>query len=319
MSSGRSLSPWLQESLRCPICRGSLRQGGDLLHCSNAACGTAFPVVRGVPVLLNEAQSLFRIEEVSRALAGASPSPGATGTLRRLVPTLSANFPARDNFRRFATLLEQQSVRPRLLVIGAGALGEGYDHLLRTPSIDIIETDVAVGPRVGIICDAHDLPFDDARFDGVVAQAVLEHVTDPYHCVDEIHRVLKPRGLVYAETPFIQQVHLGRFDFSRFTHLGHRRLFRAFEEIESGVSGGPGMALAWSYTYFLQSFFRSRLGRRLARAVGSFTSFYLKYFDRLLASMPGSYDAASGYFLLARRSEETLSDRDLIAHYRGAL
>ena len=98
-----------------------------------------------------------------------------------------------------------------------------------------------------LICDAHDIPFADGCFDGVIVQAVLEHVMDPGRCVEEIHRVLGDNGLVYAETPFIQQIHMGRYDFTRYTHSGHRRLFRRFEEIASGPVGGPGMALAWAY------------------------------------------------------------------------
>ena len=55
--------------------------------------------------------------------------------------------------------------------------------------------------------------------------------------------VYKDDGLVYADTPFMQQVHMGRYDFTRFTYLGHRRLFRKFEEIDSGAVSGPAMAL----------------------------------------------------------------------------
>jgi len=38
----------------------------------------------------------------------------------------------------------------------------------------------------------------------------------------------------------MQQVHNERYDFTRFTYLGHRRLFSAFDEIDSGASCGPG-------------------------------------------------------------------------------
>jgi SAM-dependent methyltransferase len=38
-------------------------------------------------------------------------------------------------------------------------------------------------------------------------QAVLEHALDPPVVVAEIYRVLKPGGLVYADTPFMQRVH----------------------------------------------------------------------------------------------------------------
>ena len=37
-------------------------------------------------------------------------------------------------------------------------------------------------------------------------------------------------GIVYAETPFMQQVHEGAYDFTRYTVLGHRYLFKKFKQ-----------------------------------------------------------------------------------------
>jgi hypothetical protein len=147
---------------------------------------------------------------------------------------------------------------------------------------------------------------------------VLEHVIDPFRCVDEIVRVLKPDGLVYAETPFMAPVHAGRYDFLRFSHLAHRRLFRRFREIESGAACGPGTALAWSYCYFLQSFAAGETGRQLAFAFASFTGFWLKYFDYFLIDRPGSYDAALSYYFLGEMAGSMLGDRELIRQYRGS-
>jgi ubiquinone/menaquinone biosynthesis C-methylase UbiE len=185
-------------------------------------------------------------------------------------------------------------------------------------SFELIESDVSFGARIAVICDAHNIPFEDGAFDGVVVQAVLEHVVDPRKCVDEIHRVLTERGLVYAETPFMQQVHGRQYDFTRFTHLGHRRLFRRFDEIDSGVMCGPGMALAWSYQYFLLSFAKSRTTRALIRLFSGLTAFYLKYFDRWLVNRAGAFDAASGCYFLGRRADGVLSDKELVRLYRGA-
>ena len=150
-------------------------------------------------------------------------------------------------------------------------------------------------------------------------QAVLEHVLDPVRCVAEIERVLVKDGLIYAETPFMQQVHAGRFDFTRFTHLGHRRLFRSFAEIESGAVGGAGMALAWSYCYFLQSFFKNRSMQQIAFAFGSFTGFWLKYFDYFSIDKAGSFDSASGYYFFGRKTDEILGDKKLIGGYKGTI
>lgn len=172
----------------------------------------------------------------------------------RSLPTISRNLKAATDFRRFSTLLTEGTSKPKALVVGGRIVGEGLDTILSDPRITFVETDVSFSPRTVLICDAHSLPFVDGAFDGVIAQAVLEHVLDPRRCVAEIHRVLGPRGVVYGEIPFMQQVHAGRFDFTRFTHLGVRRLFGVFEEIESGAVCGPGMALAWSYTCLLTSF-----------------------------------------------------------------
>jgi hypothetical protein len=149
-------------------------------------------------------------------------------------------------------------------------------------------------------------------------QAVLQYLVDPSRCIEEIERVLKPGGLVYAESAFMQQVVHGRYDFTRFTHLGLRRLFRSFEAVDSGPTGGPGMALAWSCQFFLLSLATSRWMRRIMHVIGRLTLFWLKYFDARLIDTPGTYDAASVFFFLGRKSGKVLSDRELVALYRGA-
>jgi ubiquinone/menaquinone biosynthesis C-methylase UbiE len=46
------------------------------------------------------------------------------------------------------------------------------------------------------VVDAYALPFDDASFDVVHAHQVLQHVSDPVGMLREMHRVLRPGGLV---------------------------------------------------------------------------------------------------------------------------
>jgi SAM-dependent methyltransferase/uncharacterized protein YbaR (Trm112 family) len=314
------LSPDIEALLRCPVCRSRLERRAESFDCTASGCGGRYPIVAGVPVLLNDTRSVFGTAEVVAQLG--HPAPPLTGfraLVQRLTPSISANRAAPRTFATLRTLLESLKDRPRVLVVGGATLGEGIRALFALPSIEVIETDVTFGTRVALVCDAHDLPFADAAFHCVVVQAVLEHVLDPQRCVEEIHRVLSTDGIVYAETPFMQQVHLGRFDFSRFTHLGHRRLFRRFEEIESGPAGGPGMALAWAYLYFVLGFSSSRIVRGMLRVFASVTAFHLKYFDRLLNRKPGAYDAASGYYLIGRKSDRVLSDRQLLDLYKGAV
>jgi hypothetical protein len=112
-------------------------------------------------------------------------------------------------------------------------------------------------------------------------------------------------------------VHGREFDFTRFTRLGHRRLFREFDEVASGITCGPGMALAWTLRYFLMSFFSSPQLRALASGVARTAFFWLKYLDPYLARKPGALDAASAFYFLGSKGSCVLSDRELVASYQG--
>jgi SAM-dependent methyltransferase len=305
--------------LRCPKCASPLTRREEQVVCQNAACGAAFPVVDGVPIVIDEGHSVFAIDEIIREhRRPRSPSMAAARALAGFVPALGRNAVSHTNYPAFARLLAAKGRATRVLVLGGRILGDGLSTIIGTPGIQFLETDVGFGPRTRLVCDAHEIPFPDETFDGVIIQAVLEHVVDPYRCVEEVHRVLRDGGIVYAETPFMQQVHSGRYDFTRFTDLGHRRLFRRFEETSRGPGGGPGSALAWSYSYFLLSFPRSRPLRIAMRVFAALTAFWLKYFDRLLLQRPGAQDAAWGFYFLGRKSARVLSDRELIGLYRGA-
>ncbi len=317
-----SLPSEIVSSLRCPLCRSVLGVGAGSLRCQAGTCASSFPIVDGVPILLNEKRSLFSIDDYRRPSRPGPPASSSTikDVVRGLIPGISRNILGTANFQKLAELLLKRGQAPRVLVVGGKNEGEGFDVLLKiAPPLQLVETDVVFGPRTALICDGHDLPFADDSFDGVVVQAVLEHVVDPYRCVEEIFRVLRPSGLVYAETPFIQQVHEGRFDFTRFTHLGHRRLFRRFEEVSSGPVCGTGMALAWSYRHFLLSLSDSPILRNLMDTFAKLTSFYWKYFDGLSIRNAGSFDSASAFYFLGVKSESVLADRELIKLYRGRM
>ncbi|MFI4875556.1 MAG: methyltransferase domain-containing protein [Blastopirellula sp. JB062] len=304
--------------LACPICGQGLTPQSNGLTCASSECGHVFPSSRDVPILINEANSIFDTNrfEADEETFFRSNHPLREWISERL-PDLSINVSAQRNLETLVQLLQARQSPVRVLVVGGGVVGAGLEQLLGDGSIEVIETDAAWGPRTQLICDAHNLPFRDDAFDAVIVQAVLEHVLDPHRCVAEIYRVLKSDGLVYSDTPFIQQVHGRQFDFTRFTRLGHRRLFRHFEEVESGVTCGPGMALAWTARYFMMSFFQSQRLRSAASLAARCSLFWLKYFDYYLARKKASFDAASAFYFMGRKSPSILSDRDLIADYQG--
>lgn len=313
------MTPQIRAALCCPRCNHPLSDEGDTLRCLQSDCGLVFPVVADIPILLNEDNSLFSIKDYLHSDAIAERTPRKQNGLVDWLPGISLNLTSNQNYQKFAQVLLEKTSHPKVLVIGGRITGQGMEKLDAYPDLEIVSSDIAFGPRTQIIFDGHNIPFHDGFYDGIIAQAVLEHVLDPQRCVAEIHRVLKQGGLVYAETPFMQQVHEGRYDFTRFTHLGHRRLFRWFEEIASGPAGGPGMALAWSWRYFLLSFARKPVWRQILGGLARITAFFWKYFDPLIATRAGGMDAAAGYYFLGRKSETPLSDKTLLEQYRGAI
>jgi ubiquinone/menaquinone biosynthesis C-methylase UbiE len=57
-------------------------------------------------------------------------------------------------------------------------------------------------PTQFVVADGHKIPFKDEVFDFVSMIETLEHLQDPYCCLKEARRVLKPKGRL-----FIQSVH----------------------------------------------------------------------------------------------------------------
>lgn len=315
------LSAALVAALQCPCCSSALQRNGNELVCGNTDCAERYPIVDGVPVLINEDNSTLALETYRQG-RGDTIYFGRGSLKHRIanrLPEIGRNWKAAKNYGKFVDLLTTRPIRPTILIIGAGVIGKGFDAVADHTAVDFVYSDIAITPLVQVVVDAHDIPFEDNTFDGVIAQAVLEHVADPARCVAEIHRVLRPDGMVYAEIPFMQQVHGGGVDFTRFTHLGIRRLFRNFAEVDSGACCGPGMALAWSIQYFWLSFTVNPLIRSIIRGIATVTLFPLKYIDPWLIDRPGGLDAASALYFTGQKAEAPKSDKEILAGYRGAL
>ena len=286
-----------------------------------------FPIIKGVPVLINNEKSIFNTNtylQKSKIIVAKKSLKNKIKSkiLNFLViskPSITLNPISKKNYQKiFYDLKEKTS--PTILIVGSGeADGVGLDSSDLNKVTKIIKTDIVYSNYVDVICDAHNLPFKNGTFDAVIIQAVLEHVIDPKTCVNEIHRVLKEDGLVYAETPFMQQVHLGRYDFTRFTHLGHRRLFNNFSEISSGPVCGPASALNWSIKYFFRSFFQASFAQFFFEWVSTFFYFWLKYFDYFLIKKQGAYDSSSGYFFYGVKQRFLISDNDIVKDYKGII
>jgi SAM-dependent methyltransferase len=314
-ASGRPLE--LKSMLCCPRCRSALELDHDPVVCRNARCLYArdgFPHTAGQPVLVDFERSIFDRGSYDSSRGSVmrrdDTGKGMALRLRRLVTGTNPVTPEKS--REMVARLTAQHPAPTLLVIGGGAIGAGTDQLYAAPNVRVVGTDVYASPNTQVVADGHFLPFRDGVFDGVWIQAVLEHVLDPAALVAEIHRVLKPAGLVYADTPFMQQVHEQAYDFTRFTLSGHRWLFRRFEEIDAGAVGGAGKVLLWSIRHVALSLgFGTRMATLTALPFG-----WLRLVDRFAKPGPKA-DAASGVYFFGRRSERALRAKDMPGYYEA--
>ena len=117
----------------------------------------------------------------------------------------------------------------RILDVGCGTawLADCFeDYVGLDSSPEMVAAARELG-REAILADSGEaLPFEDARFDGVVLKDLLEHVEDPVTVVREARRVLKPGGRVFASSPDAQRWVWDDYTHRRpFTRKGFRLLF----------------------------------------------------------------------------------------------
>lgn len=114
---------------------------------------------------------------------------------------------------------------------------------IKTVREDVINLDFESFPNVDVVADAGHLPFKDNFLDAVICESSLEHFKNPEIVVKEMHRVLKPGGLVYVSAPFICGFHASPDDYYRWTSNGLKQFLGIFKEKEFGVGWGPTYAL----------------------------------------------------------------------------
>lgn len=302
--------------LICPVCKAKdLKVNPDGLICSNNACECSQKVsglVNGKPVLIDFQNSLMYECQYT--------PDSAESVIPRIKGGLKTRF--RDVLRgksqvtsgNIEALIEfvSKNKSPRILIIGGAEIGVGIDKLYEKFGEKILVLDIYDSGNVDILADAHSIPFRDGIFDVVIIQAVLEHVLNPQMVIAEVSRILRTEGIVYAETPFMQQVHEGAYDFTRFTESGHRYLFKNFIEIKSGFTTGAGTSLLWSLDFFFSGLLRTRLAGKLVQVF----FFWLRYCDQFI---PKSFniDAACGVFFMGKKGSAEIESKSILLHYQG--
>lgn len=110
-------------------------------------------------------------------------------------------------------------------VLNAGCGSRDISDILKGfGAAEVVNYDIESDIPGAIIGSLEKTPFDDASFDSIFCNAVLEHVPNVHQVMSELSRMLKPGGHLVAGVPFLQPMHLNPTDFRRYTNDGLREL-----------------------------------------------------------------------------------------------
>lgn len=247
--------------LRCPACRGRLRESGDTVECASGE--HRYPVVDGVPVLV-EAEALEDHQYVQQR------------------DYFDAEF---SGYHRYELEPWRRSYIDRLRTADAldGFGGPLIDVAVGGSGYTVIEAARAGRPAVGcdlslegmrrahkhaesegvahltlfVCCSADALPFADASFDVGLAIAIVEHVPDDEAALGELARVTAPGARAFVTVPHALRYFSPVFWLPNWLHdrkLGHLRRYGAddlaavcraagFAPVEAQFTGHPVKAL----------------------------------------------------------------------------
>jgi len=97
---------------------------------------------------------------------------------------------------------------------------------------------------IDIVADiSKKIPVKNGDFDSIICIQVLEHVKDPKHVINEIHRILKKDGKCLLTTHMAAPLHGEPYDYYRFTKYALKDLFKDFKYVEVKTSGGAALSI----------------------------------------------------------------------------
>jgi SAM-dependent methyltransferase len=136
-------------------------------------------------------------------------------------------------------VIEQTRDAKLILDVGDGMRGHRDALVGRAESLDL--NDLEAGDEklwrpdiLGDVCQ----PFPDwmhARYDAVIALAILEHVYDPPAAMENFRKALKPGGRLFLYVPWMWRYHAPKTlvfqDYQRLSRDGMAYLLRDFDDV----------------------------------------------------------------------------------------
>lgn len=193
---------------------------------------------------------------------------------------------------------------------------------------NVINTEIFPYPTTDVVCNGDNLPFKDNSFDVVLSLAVLEHVPNPWVHAEELIRVLKPGGIIYADVPFLQPYHGYPYHYFNMTTAGLRSLFeKNIQVVKHSVEtwSKPIFSLTWilqRYCEFLDEPTRNIFQNLTVREIiQNGNNIELDYVKNMIPEKEEII--AAGTTLIGRKNEvETINqsdDNDTISNSKKCL
>ena len=137
------------------------------------------------------------------------------------------------NSSRYRLYLENQAFASQIpagsIVLDAGAGIAPYRNLFAHTTYETADFEMVnkkYRPST-YVCDLKDIPVEDAKFDYIIFNQVMEHLPEPKAVLLELYRVLKPNGKMIFSAPLFYEEHEKPYDFYRYTQFGVKYLMES--------------------------------------------------------------------------------------------
>ena len=231
----------------------------------------------------------MKIIEILKSIYHKLPEPPSTNYIYRKIKPSPYDFLPRQ---------------PIIYDIGSKDARAGYAFGKPPTDAKIVCVDIEESVGVDLVADAHNLHMvDNDSVDFVTSISVLEHVKYPQKVIKEIHRILKPGGIIYINVPFIFPFHAAPSDFYRFSHKGIEILCEDFERIDSGFNRGPASTMHHLLVHFFAMLlsFNSKTIYGINIDLFKWLLFWVKYLDKFLANYKMAFVIHTGAYFIGRK------------------
>jgi ubiquinone/menaquinone biosynthesis C-methylase UbiE len=171
-----------------------------------------------------------------------------------------------------------------ILDAGAGELAnKAYCEHLKYTSQDFCEytgsgdnKSLQVGSwnteKIDIVSDITSIPVPDRSFDSILCSEVFEHLPFPERSLDELHRILKPGGLLILTAPFCSLTHFSPYHYS----TGYNSYFYQFHLNRLGYEIEEMSANGDYFSYLAQEI------RRIPQVAETYSNQKVSFFESLV-------------------------------------